>query len=212
MMRPSGRRKGVDPGGAGGVERGSLMDDVEQRAEEVAGEILRSFAGVTRDDGVTLHEALVIDDYGSDAERAAARELDTDRRWQDVPGHLIEGHSDALHFVDPKGFRYYLPAYMVWALRHFRTSDSFSVDHVIFSLTLGKGSDANTGLCDMRGWALERFRLLTGDQSRAVCRFLRFMAGQERCADAGVAKAALNAFWGEYCAPAGESTDDTPRP
>jgi hypothetical protein len=169
-------------------------------AEKIEAEISRSFAGVTRDGGTTLHEAEVIDAYGSEAERAAARELDKDRRWQDVPDHLIETHSDTLCFVDPKGFRYYLPAYMVWALRHFQTSDSFSVNHVIYSLTIREGFYTKKKLNDeMREWNLERFRLFTDDQARAICCFLRFMADQEDHVDVCQALQALDGYWGGFC-------------
>jgi len=44
-----------------------------------------AFQDVRRGDGVTLHEANVIDDYGSPKHRAAARELDKDHSRLDVP-------------------------------------------------------------------------------------------------------------------------------
>src|SRR5262249_23750467 len=141
-------------------------------AEDIIGEIRRAFADVSRADGVTLHEALVIDAYGSDAERSAARELDTDRRWQDVPDHLIEANDSALCFVDPKGFRYYLPAYMVWSLRNYETSDTWSHNHPIRSLTLSESGG-------MRQWDLERFEVFNGEQAKVICRFLRFMAQRD---------------------------------
>jgi hypothetical protein len=61
-----------------------------QLADSIIAEIRRAFRAVSRADGVTLHEALVIDNYGSDAERSAARRPDTDCQWQDVPEHPIE--------------------------------------------------------------------------------------------------------------------------
>ena len=91
-----------------------MYDDVESLRERIIDQIRLAFAHVSREDGVTLHEAKVIDDYGSADERIAARVLDLDSHWQDVPDHLIEEHQETLCFVDPKGFRYYLPAYMVW--------------------------------------------------------------------------------------------------
>jgi len=180
-----------------------MNDDVKRMAEHIAEEICHSFADVTRDEGVTLHEASVIDAYGSDTERFAARELDTDLRWQDVPDHLIESHSDTLCFVDPKGFRYYLPAYMIWALRHFRTSDSFSVDHVIYSLIISEGFYKKKKLEDAhREWKLERFEVFTDEQAKMICRFLRFMAEQKNFVDAEKASTALDQYWDKFCEPA----------
>ena len=87
-------------------------------------DIHRAFDSVTRGDGITMREALAIDMYCSDEKQAAARALDTDLRWQDVEDHLIEMHYTIFSYLDPKGFRYYLPAAMCWLLRNIRTSSS----------------------------------------------------------------------------------------
>lgn len=73
-----------------------------------------------RGDGVTLHETEVIDMYGSKAQRRTARKKDTDQRWWDVRDEWIEsfGGAGGLSFFDDAGFRYYLPAYMSYFLRH----------------------------------------------------------------------------------------------
>lgn len=49
--------------------------------------IERSFAGVIRGEGVTLHEALAKDDWGSPEDLAAARALDVD--WHDAPREFM---------------------------------------------------------------------------------------------------------------------------
>ncbi|MFG6099650.1 DUF6714 family protein [Leptothoe sp. ISB3NOV94-8A] len=69
-------------------------------------EINEAFDGVAREDGVTLHEAMVIDDYGSPAERAEARAQDTEDQWQDVPEDDIRFSDAVLSFLDSKGFHY----------------------------------------------------------------------------------------------------------
>ena len=58
-------------------------------------EITSAFQDVRRGNGVTLHEATVIDSYGSMEERAKARKKDTERRWQDVPDRDI-ANTDAV--------------------------------------------------------------------------------------------------------------------
>lgn len=68
--------------------------------------IIEAFDGVSRGNGVTLHEAMVIDDYGSPAERAAARAQDTEDKWQDVPEDDIRFSDAVLSFLDAKGFHY----------------------------------------------------------------------------------------------------------
>src|SRR5687768_7277152 len=88
--------------------------------EEAVRLIESAFAGVSRNAGITLHEATVIDNYGTDEERAHARLLDNESRWEEVPSAAIEKNYTALSFLDPEGFRYYLPAYMRWALYNYK--------------------------------------------------------------------------------------------
>src|SRR5882757_5864474 len=81
----------------------------EQRRAAVVDQIRSAFAGVGREGGVSLHEAEVIDDMGSRRERNRARKLDTDRVWWEVPEADIAYHYLIFCFLDPVGFRYYLP-------------------------------------------------------------------------------------------------------
>ena len=177
-----------------------MSDDPKQMADSIIGEIRRAFGKVSRDDGVTLHEALVIDNYGSDAERSAARRLDTDCRWEDVPDQLIQENDSALCFLDPKGFCYYLPAYMVWSLRNYETSESFSVNHPILSLVLSESGSMRQLQLDLRQSQLETFAVFNDEQGKAICTFLRFMAqGDEDLVFVDEALRALDAYWGKFC-------------
>jgi hypothetical protein len=54
-------------------------------------EITAAFDSVTRDDGVTLRQATVLDNSGSPKEEATARARATETRWQDVPEEDIAG-------------------------------------------------------------------------------------------------------------------------
>ncbi len=160
------------------VERAAVIEQIE-----------RAFDGVQREDGVTLHEADVIDVYGSDEERAAARRLDPDRHWQDVPETVLARLS-GMSFLDPKGYRYYLPAYMRWMLNH-PDVDSNSQDSTIYSLTQTKG---------LEEWELARWRMLNDVQAAAVCRFLRFLVAYSRSYfDDRHAQLALDEYWGRFC-------------
>ncbi len=131
--------------------------------------IIEAFDGVSRGNGVTLHEAMVIDDYGSPAERAAARAQDTEDKWQDVPEDDIRFSDAVLSFLDAKGFHYYLPAYMVWHLRNIDHEDpdywSNTFDSVIFHLTYQVNID---------NYVAPKFSLFTPAQLKVTGRFLQF--------------------------------------
>jgi hypothetical protein len=68
--------------------------------------VTAAFEGTAREGGISLHEASEIDLYGTDEDRAAARLLDTECRWQEVPDRDIEEEYTALYFLDRVGFRY----------------------------------------------------------------------------------------------------------
>ncbi len=121
--------------------------------------IEESFVGVRLGDGISLREADVIDDYGSESERAEARASDEKEDWRRIPDELIERYPDVLCFMDEAGLRFHLPAFMRFTLRRFETSESRSIDSAIFRL------------CNPD--TIETLRVnLTHAQSAAVLQFL----------------------------------------
>jgi hypothetical protein len=92
-----------------------------------------AFADVKRGDGTSWQEAEEIDCHGSDDERRAARALDTDARWQDVSDSLMDELPSAVGYLDDKGFRYYLPAFLVADI-HRRGSWESAVDDNFHSI------------------------------------------------------------------------------
>ena len=103
------------------------QDRKQQLRDELIAEIERAFDGVSREDGITLHQAEAMDDYYKPADRVAfARLKDRESRWQDVPDRDIERYRVILSYADAKALRYYLPAYMRWTLRFGEAADSDS--------------------------------------------------------------------------------------
>jgi hypothetical protein len=168
------------------MDKSSNRSD-QQIRDALITDIEKAFDGVQREDGVTLHEARVIDDYGTDEERAKARENDTEQRWQNIPDKWIEKFPDALPFLCPKSFKYYLPAFMIWALKYYDTSDSFTGDAVIYSLEIDDPED----------YKLERFRSLSNWQASVVAKFLYYFAelADKDHVDDQIAQKAFNKYW-----------------
>lgn len=100
-----------------------FVEDLVER-DELLKLIENAFDGVERENGITLHQAVVVDEYGSEQEFIDAEKLDTETRWQDVPDSDISTHTSIYCFLDPKGFRYYLPASMSWAVKHYEEDDN----------------------------------------------------------------------------------------
>ena len=146
------------------------MSDVEVIRDQLIADIEAAFREVERGAGETLREA-DWEGAGTEDQRGEARSLDTDRTWLEIPDDVIDRHEAALTFVDPEGFRYYLPAFMRWALRHYHDSDRITVDTAIYNLCPSKGSPQRSK---------ERFELFNEEQSKVICRFLRLMAEHTR--------------------------------
>jgi hypothetical protein len=161
---------------------------------EIMEAIRLAFADVQRGT-ITIHEAEVIDSYGATEERQAARQRDTGASWKDVPDEEIQECTWALPHLDPESWRFYIPAYMTWALKHFRVSDAVVSDFTIYTFAL-------SGDESIRSDQLERYALLSEQEAKAVCCFLRFMAANGDHADDVVAGEALEGYWGRFCAEA----------
>ncbi len=138
----------------------------QQQAETLRKMIHTHFAGVSRQGGISLHQTRVVDAYGSTDDMRRALQHDTDTQWTEVQDGWIEQHGKAgeLCFLDPIGFRYYLPAYMDWFIRKGETSDSMSADSLLFSLQRGAIGDTTFD------------QLFTQTQMATIIAFLDYVA------------------------------------
>ena len=126
-------------------------------------EILKAFAGESRQGGISWSAAKVIENYGNEDEFSAAFDKDLDTDWQQLPGDptwQIEGFGP-FHFLDAIGYRYYLPAAMVVAVHG---GDGFALQ---FSLRHSRKSDR-----------AENWSLLDGNQQLCIKHFLEYMIEQ----------------------------------
>jgi hypothetical protein len=129
----------------------------------LARQVEAAFQGVRLGEGVSLHQARAMDDYASDDEIAAARALDIEERWQDVPDEKVDRFSDALAFMDAAGLRFYLPRFMVFALKH-REGSEYSGS---------RACDAAINNADLRDTP-GKHALMTERQREAVRAFAEF--------------------------------------
>lgn len=159
-----------------------------ESVEDLIGAIEAAFAGVPRGQ-VTIHEAEVMDDYGTDAERRSAHARDLEQDWREVAGSSIAACPCALSYFDPPSWRFYLPAYMRWTLQRLKDATCPSIDDVIYALDRGGGAP------DLIEYKLQRFRTLNAAQAAVVRRVLAFASANDRWCDAVVAKGALETYW-----------------
>jgi hypothetical protein len=164
-------------------------EEEERVKAELIADIEAAFDGVSREGGVSLHEAGVIDDYGSDTDRAQARLRDAEVRWQDVPEDDLWQEMSEHTFLDPIGFRYYLPAFLIQVLKHFRKTIPYNHDWMIYAFTHTAPEIE------------PQVDLLNRDQREVVSRFLDFFVRFDpdgEHADTAFARIALDNGWDKY--------------
>ena len=143
------------------VQRDRLIQEIES-----------AFQAVQRLDGITLHEAMVLDNYGSAQEQQAARALDPEDHWQDIPDAVMRDCDSALSFLDIQGFRFYLPAFMRMGLRHFEDISSGARNACEFHLT----HDHPKSLRKSNAADIAAKYGFSPAQIRAIAHFLRLVA------------------------------------
>lgn len=128
--------------------------------------IAESFRDVSRAGGVSWSESVVIDGFGSKQQCEGARDTDCDRSWQELvddPSWKHDAGVGGFSFLDPIGFRYYIPGAMTRCAR-----GSYN-EYTAYALTCNPQGEK------LRDYMLEKWSLLNDEQSRCIARFLRFM-------------------------------------
>lgn len=136
-------------------------------------QLAAAFDMVRLEDGVSLHEADAIDDYAGKEERAAARALDGDVAWMDVPSSELERMYWVWSYFDAKGFRCYLPAALRWWMGEFSNPDSNSttISCVLYAFQRPTAFQSITD---------EQMRLLTPEQLAAIQSCLDWIAEHDK--------------------------------
>lgn len=137
--------------------------------DELLALIRAAFDDVELEDGVSVSQAYAIDNYEDTDTQRRARATDTYTHWTevDIPG--TDSGGSALSFMDQKGFRFHIPAYMTFTLRHRHQEFGGFIDsnaHATTEFTLS-GYDNPQG----PNWSL-----LTPQQLSCCAAFLAFQA------------------------------------
>jgi hypothetical protein len=101
--------------------------------------------------------------------------------WRDVPFETLDHLRTALTFMSPEGFRFYLPAFMLYCIMDFYRAD-VAVDRVISNLTLllasdiwSKPSHAEEDERWWQNWFFERVSGFSALQAKVIGEFLEHM-------------------------------------
>lgn len=96
--------------------------------------IEEAFSGVRLEDGTSLNMTEYHDSGGLAPEYAEKVKFDERDDWHKIDDKTLEKFTVTFSFTDLKGFRFYIPAYMIWTIRNHRTSDCIIGDFTIYAL------------------------------------------------------------------------------
>lgn len=139
----------------------ALGDTIEESPTDVIAEIEAAFTDAPPPRGRGASTPGVPGRHGP---RTAARVRPLAR----CPGDVVVSECAALAFLSPPGFRHFIPAYMVWVLRHPEAPDAV-VDSVIWALHDNLYGDP------LDAFARSKWSLIDSAQRRAVGAFLQAM-------------------------------------
>src|SRR5664279_1983181 len=97
----------------------------------------------------------------------AIREAFAGRTWESLRPHEVEQRFDSLPMLSPSAFHYYLPAYLIYSLEHFK-GDSLVCQFTIYAVAPNDGDDETR----FQLWWRERMRKFTPEQFTLLERFL----------------------------------------
>ena len=102
------------------------MAIANEKFEELQQKILRAFANVPYPEGkVAPHEC---------DECHEVIELFADLDWKPINPEIIEEHHGSMSLFSPEAFNYFLPAYLIYSLKHFSEDDTVC-EFTIYALT-----------------------------------------------------------------------------
>ncbi len=140
--------------------------------------IEEAFDGVEYSD-TSLRQFRLTDQYGlvreiAKKEWSSAGKDRVDTKWQDIPDSEIEECDCLLAHMQAGEFRYFLPAYMRYSIKHIRTpiEETDILGLTVFSLY---PSTKNT---DTYNYKISQLSLLNDTQKLVVVEFLRLVASE----------------------------------
>ena len=139
-------------------------------AADISVELINAaFQGVTLGDGTSIQEARLLDDHCEDLSRYnEARQNDSEVSWRDIAREKIESFGDTLVFMNPQGFRFYLPAFMKYSL-NYPDSDHYCGDAAIMALSVDRDLDFSESSLE------EKVSLFSDEQIGCCISFIEYI-------------------------------------
>jgi hypothetical protein len=156
---------------------GSNHHSVTSDEKELIDKIRAAFAGVKLDDGMSLNMTEYYDSGGCLPEFEEKARGDERDDWQKIADKTLEEFLVTFPFTDLKGYRFYIPAYMIWAIRNHKLSDSIIGDFTVYAIDP----------CCHQFDTIPFLEWFTADQIECMVTFLEYVVRMDADMDAQVA-------------------------
>lgn len=157
--------------------------------EEIRKNIEAAFNGITLDNGISLEQIKVIDNYGrgvTDEEFSALSNKEITENWKEIPTSQLDEAECLAHF-DRKGFKYYIPALMLRLLENYDSTSMMTIG--TFSILYPKTET----------WSY-LYSLLTKQQCQAIALYLQALPDlvELEGEDKQVVERAFKKYWSKH--------------
>jgi hypothetical protein len=152
-------------------------------------EVIRDIGAAFADVAYPGDDQLVYDNSGRHLECTQVREVFRGRSWRDLDLETLRRNASALFFFTPAAYRYYLPAFLIAAVRDFERADVIP-DTIVCTLKKPKDSGEDAMLFQ------QRIEGLSEPQRNAVRSFLSHLATTHAGSDPlGDYQDTLRSYW-----------------
>ncbi len=159
--------------------------------EEIILIVKKAFTGVKLNGGVSLKQAEAIDNFSVGISKAEFNRFpitETTNDWSLIPGDILDKFEFVAH-LDAKGFKYYIPAFMIRLLSNY--DDSMMIIGTLGGLYPKK---------DSWEYCMERYSLFNDEQQKAIAQFLTALPELVDLdhEDIKVVERALRNYWSDF--------------
>lgn len=146
---------------------------MDQKQTELIRRIKEAFADVVLGEGASLNMTEYYDSGCTEPKYLERATNDERHDWQAISDATLEQFTVTFSFTDLEGYRFYLPAYMIWTIKNHESSDSIISSHTIYSI------DPTHYL--FKDHPISKF--FTNDQITCITDFLRFCIQHDETCD-----------------------------
>ncbi len=131
--------------------------------EEIISIVKKAFTGVKLNGGVSLKQAEAIDNFSVGISKSEFNRFpltETTNDWSLIPDDVLDKFEFVAH-LDAKGFKYYIPAFMI------RLLNNYDGSMMIIGTLLGLYPKK-----DSWKYCMEKYSLFSEEQQKAIAQFL----------------------------------------